>query len=236
MNCQEFQLQLEQAVEHRCAPTTEVQRHGNECPQSACAAAWSDFLLLHEAIAHWQSRPIRPIDQVSQAHSRAPAKALRRRTLTGRLTLLATCLLAVQLNFIKQTATSTSPLDPAVSEIHVGNSGGETFSTSHVPATELAASLAAEASHFASPGFIVNWIAGTPLQVSGSMALMLLGDRAQSGESTLHQTPWFSGWSEQLIPSAEDVEILRSLLLNHVDQSTQRGRPGPAIARVIHIA
>jgi len=235
MNCQEFQRQLEQAVEHRCSPTAEVQQHGDECSQAACATAWSEFLLLDEAIAHWQSRPIGREAQTSQSDSRAPKALRRRRIITGQLAAVTLCLLAVQLNFSKQTATSNAPVDAIVSEIHLGNSDTNTFLASHVPDMEFVTPVTVEASHLASPGFIVNWIAGTPLQVSGSMALMLLGDRAHSDEPMLNQAPWFSSWSEQLIPSAEDIEILRSLLLNHAEQSTQHGRGGPATAQVIPI-
>ncbi|WP_437194168.1 hypothetical protein [Planctomicrobium sp. SH527] len=55
MNCSEFQLELDRAIETRTALGSDARSHGCACTHAACQVAWEDYVLLNQVMPEFRS-------------------------------------------------------------------------------------------------------------------------------------------------------------------------------------
>jgi len=248
MNCQDFQTRLDHTFAIRDGLDLELQQHGETCCQPACRRAWEDFLLLKEAIQDWRDlASLTPLAETPL--TRAPGQPARtrsgsvsarlqpsfdRRSLSGagfragRVKLLlslsaAGFLLFMGWNLRHSTDTVTAPSHRQLSDhaALAGMGSSKFLPGAEVPLIRESGIPVLSLTDSAPAGLLVNWITGTPLQVSGSMALLLLNGTSGTADSSGWVPSWMEGWSEQLIPTMEDIEILRPLLQDQQDHQSQ---------------
>ena len=70
MNCDQFYLELERAIESRSLPSLHLQEHAVTCQESDCRQAWSEYQLLEQAVAEWKDcdETVDLVDQVLRAY------------------------------------------------------------------------------------------------------------------------------------------------------------------------
>jgi len=228
MNCCEFQNQLERAVEERLSPSPELQAHAAGCPADGCRFLWDNFTLLSTAIPEWKQHQ-EMCRVVAEAFPNAvtPRRSHRR----AQLTVLATC------------AASLLVVASFISPIQNSSVNGRS-DLAHLPRPTIAVSPAAEDNPELSafPASIVavsagslhgaavndpvslpfDWIAHAPLQVTSSMAYVLLGERGQPVEEAAPAgKTWMETWPEELRPVQDDIEAFRSLLIETPENQTR---------------
>lgn len=233
MNCQEFRSQLEQTLEKSCQQDVELQRHGESCRQPMCRDAWEEFLLLEVAIEDWrhgtrQRRQMEPgllSPQLAESPSRSqPAAEWRQRRFVSRnvarwgsgLTAMACLLLLGWLTANRPGISSGDGREISREEVSEGSAAESMpaqFAVIPVGSFSSPGGLMS-VGESAPAGLLVNLVAGTPLQVSGSMAMLFLGRSTHEAESSGWMPIWMEGWSEQVVPSMDDMELLRTLLLD----------------------
>lgn len=217
MNCREFQSRMQETFRLPEAAASGLQQHGEQCDQSECREIWTEFILLDEAIHHWRrnhsstsfERHAVPGD-VRHPWSRNRHSRLRAGLVLG-MACFAVALLQHRSFFLSPKNLSQQP----GAEMEMAN-GPKIADPSFIHSARIR-SLDPQTA------LLVDWIAGTPLQVSGSMASLLLGPHetspAASSESDVSW--WRNGWTKQLIPTAEDMELLRGLLWERNDQRSE---------------
>lgn len=220
MHCEVFLARLDHCVETRVAPGILLKRHATSCSQPECQCAWSDFLLLEEAIPSWKaveqfSQPVPEVERKS-AFSGASVRRGRAIHLRGTLTWGIACLFcavtaAVPLHWNRSSSISEFAQDASrenpVHSTMMPDSQGESV-TAKVPASQRS-------------NLSIDWIAVAPMQVSSSMAYMLLGAKETNKEPSV-QKNWLEGWPSQILPTDENLEVLRELLIEHEPNQTLR--------------
>ncbi|WP_437228890.1 hypothetical protein SH661x_001140 [Planctomicrobium sp. SH661] len=223
MNCVEFQSRLDQLVELRSDPDLDLRQHGEECGNSECRNAWADFELLHEAIPSWLA-DVRQADMVRSVGvtSSIQGHRLRARSMVTLLSLTVVAVAAFQVIRIPRSEETGLAVGPGFSMPRDVAVRGRAESTRQLRSLD-AGKATSSADAVEQRGLSIDWIAETPLQVSSSVAYMLLGNSEPAVEAP-RRTNWLEGWQEQIIPSREDFELIRTLLVP--GQENQTSNPG----------
>lgn len=237
MHCGEFQSRLEQAVELRLDPTTELRQHGETCTQPMCREAWEDWVLLAQVLPDWcrqqQKENVNPAAHRISAIRRENPRDWRR-TSRVPLTLAAASLLVafainplvLQLFFrAEHAAIATRQRSWPSSQFLLGHHKDAPHDLDQDGTSVPGLSESTASTSLGQAGFSIDWIAEAPLQVTSSMAYVLLGTSEPVHEPRSSGTSWLENWPEQLMPVKEDVEAIRSLWTEPQDNQTHHIGP-----------
>lgn len=227
MNCQEFLNSLDEAVLDRGELSPGVRQHAQQCTQTECRHAWSDFELLDRAVAAWQmhdrllAESVPPVSPNSTAAAPPTTVAARsvpqqgtRREIPGGWLALTLAGVAVCSLVVVRLGSFPSALRTGGDEIASGKQESE------APAAIAAATPGGSLPEAAEEALVVRelsetyvgWIQNSTGRITDTVAYVLIQEPAE--DRVVHPPLWWERLGENLEPLGEGLQRSFRDLLN----------------------
>lgn len=196
MNCREFQLELEKAIEGRAVLGTAARSHGCVCTEASCQAAWNDYVFLNQVLSEFRSMTPQ-VDFTSQVISQlqdqsvAKGKAQESRQAFGRGAVASICGVAILLGLCVLT--------PSFS-VFTPSSCKSVDNLQPVQNVQVAVILAPQlvTAHY------IDWVEGASSRVGESLVSVGAGTREPPVDAPASdESLWMDVWGQHL-KSLED--------------------------------